>query len=155
MSQFTYDETCRNILFAANPILASFVSCALQDLQLTENDEACTDGREARDSGTIYELNAETFGKLAAICDRFADEMRCSIAAALALEPKGEGYEYAREPLTESKLGSTLWLAVTGSGVTFTDDGQAIALVAMAEWANVNSCEGLYFGDDGKPYFYG
>ena len=152
MSEFTYAETCRNILFAAKPMLADFVSTALQDLQYSENDKACTEGREARDSGTIYDLDAGTFGKLAAMCDAFEEKMPRSIAAALELEPQGEGFEYAREPITYERLGSTLWLAITGSGVTFTDDGCAVCLVAMAEYARTIYCEGLDFGDEGEIY---
>ena len=152
MSEFTYAETCRNILFAAKPMLSAFVSTALEDLQLSENDEACTEGREPRDAGTIYELNEETFAKLAAMCEAFETAMPRSIAAALELKPKGEGFEYARQPLTHERLGALLWLGVTGSGVTFTDDGCAVCLVAMAEYARGIYCEGLDFGDEGEIY---
>ncbi len=137
-----------------NDIVSDFVATALQDAQLREADEACSEDREARDTGTIYTLRRETFDKLRNIVKRFEDEMPQSIEAALELEPKGEGYEYAKQPLTRSRIGSTLWLAVTGSGVTFTDDGCAVSLVAMAEWARANHSEGLYLGDDGELYLF-
>ncbi len=145
-------ETARKLQFLRNPLLMDFVATALQDLQLSEADQACEDEREPHDSGTVYELNEQTFAKLMAICDRFLSDMPASIDAALKLQPQGDGYEYARNPMTLERIGSTLWLAVTGSGVTFTDDGCAICLAAMAEWASANHIEGLQFGDNGEIY---
>ena len=142
----------RKAILNASPMLADFVSCALQDLGLSEQDEAFTDERDARDSGTIYRLQDETFDALRLIASRFERECGELIDAALALDPKGVGFEYARKPMSLERIGSTLWLAVTGSGVTFTDDGNAACLEQMATWARANSVESLYFGDDGEVY---
>lgn len=133
-------ESDRNGYFAASPMLEHFIGTGLQDLQLSENDEACTDGREPRDSGTIYELRDETFLRCVAMVSHFADECKFHIARAL------------EAGTTADRLGSTLWLAVVGSGVTFTDDGDAPHLEAMANYARKVYCEGFYFGDDGDVY---
>lgn len=156
---YGHKATCsqyhRALAFIANPMLADFVSCALQDLQLTENDEACTDGREPRDSGTIDELAPETFDLLRAICDQFRADNFEAIERALEFEPGDENIPYGKHYITHERLGSTLWLAVTGSGVTFTDDGNAPELEQFAEWARAHRVESLYFGDDEIPYFMG
>jgi len=151
--KFTQSE-CESA-FLANPILCDFISCALQDAQLTEADEACMEQRDKRDSGTIYTLPAETFLKLQTIAARFAVECFEHIESATDLEPGDDGFRYAKEYMTHSRIGSTLWLAVTGSGVTFTDDGSAPCLIAMADWANGLHVESLYFGDDGEMYLMG
>lgn len=150
-------EAERKAAFKAEPLLSDFVATALQDLQLSESDEACTDEREARDSGTIYTLEGDTFARLSEIVSRFRAECGEHIAAALELEPGEDGLRYRTGPrsgcsITESELGATLWLAVTGSGVTFTDDGDAPCLQAMADWARSQHCEGLYFGDAGTVH---
>lgn len=150
-------ETERKAAFRAEPMLEDFVAVALQDLQLRESDEACGEEREARDSGTIYTLRPDTFAALQEIVSRFRLECADHIAAALELEPGGPGLPYRRGsrtgcPITESELGGTLWLAVTGTGVTFTDDGNADCLEALATWARAQHCEGLYFGDAGDVH---
>lgn len=148
------NEVNRRSLFHADPILADFVSCAIQDAGLREQDEACTDGRKPNDSGTIYTLQLDTFNALRGICDKFHSECQTHIDAALELEPGSDGLRYARNGngMTLERIGSTLWLAITGSGVTFTDDGDAPCLQAMADWARSNSRECLYFGDDAELY---
>lgn len=145
-------ELLRNAEFARNPMLQDFIGCALQDLQYRENDEACTEGRTARDSGTIYEIEGITFVRLTALCDRFAVECAEHIQAALDMEAGDFEYRRGKGAMSHDELGSTLWLAITGSGVTFTDDGNAPCLEAMAEWARNVYCEGLQFGDDESIY---
>lgn len=144
--------------FRADSMLEDFVSTALQDAQLTEDDAACSEEREARDSGTVYTLNRWAFDSLREIVSRFRRECGEHIAAALELEPGEPGLQWrtsgsrAGQQITDDELGSTLWLAVTGSGVTFTDDGDAPCLEAMADWASHNRIESLYFGDNGSLY---
>jgi hypothetical protein len=147
-------EFQRKAIFRAEPMLSDFIACALQDLGLTEQDEACTDDREARDSGTIYTLEATSFQKLRDIVSAFRVECADHIAAALHLEPGEDGLRHRgdRGHLSLEGLGSTLWLAITGSGVGFTDDGDAPCLEAMADWAASHSVEGLSFDDSGEVY---
>ncbi|WLJ71171.1 hypothetical protein [Sphingomonas phage Carli] len=142
-------EAERKAIYRADSMLESFIGCALQDLQLSESDEACTDEREARDSGTIYTLDARTFESLRSVVEAFRVACGPHIESALELEPGEDGLQYGRDYMTHDRIGSTLWLAVTGTGVTFTDDGDAPALVAMADWSRSQHCEGLYFGDAG------
>lgn len=149
----TDTEAKRRADFFAVPILADYLACMLQDLQYSEADESCTDEREARDTGTIYTLREETYQRCKSGCERFMVDCREAIEAATALEPGEPGLRYARgRYMTLERIGSTLWLARTGSGVTFTDDGDAPCLVAMADWARANPLECAYFGDDGAVY---
>lgn len=145
-------EAERRDIFRADSLLEDFVSTALQDLQLSESDEACGEEREARDSGTIYTLDARTFDSMRRTVEAFRADCGPHIDAALDLEPGTTGREYGMGELTDERIGSTLWLAVTGTGVTFTDDGDAPCLVAMADWARSHHVEGLYFGDNGGVY---
>ena len=138
-------------------MLESFVSTALQDAQLSESDEACGEEREARDVGTIYTIPARTLERLRQIVESFRADCAAHIESALDLEPGEDGLQYRRGSkagagLSDEELGSTLWLAVTGTGVTFTDDGDSPALQAMADWARANGVEGLYIGDSGGAY---
>jgi hypothetical protein len=146
------NEADRNTYFAAYPTLSNFIATGLQDAQLTENDEACSDEREARDSSTIYTLQDSAFCKCVAIVTRFERECAQAIAEAMELSPEGEGFEYARDYMTAERIGSTLWLAITGSGVGFLDDGNAPCLVRLDQWATEQYCEGFYFDDDGEMY---
>lgn len=146
-------EATRKALFLAHPGFSDYLATMLQDLQFSESDEACTEGREARDSGTIYTLPATTFDRSLEDWQRFASECVWHINAALKLEPGEPGLQWTRDRyMTAERIGLTLWLARVGSGVTFTDDGDAPCLVEMAEWARRNSIEGPYFGDDGSVY---
>jgi len=147
-------ERQREADFRRLPILRDYVATMLEDLQFTEADEACGEGREERDTGTIYTLPGETFARCLADVERFASECAADIEAAQELVPGEEGLRYAHGRYMDSdRIGSTLWLARAGSGVTFTDDGNAPCLERLAEWARANSIESPYFGDDGKVYF--
>jgi hypothetical protein len=146
-------ENERNAAFRACPILCGYVSTALQDLQLSEADEACTESREPRDSGTIYTLPDSEFAKARTYCEQFAAEHAADIAAAQELEPGEPGLQYTTHRyMTAERIGSTLYLARVGSGVTFTDDGDAPCLQALAEAARAEHKESPYFGDDGRVY---
>jgi hypothetical protein len=150
---FILTEEERKAAFRACPILESYIATALEDLQLSEADEACTESREARDSGTVYTLPAPEFEKAKAICERFAAEHAADIEAAGELVPGEPGLQYTTHRyMTADRIGSTLYLARVGSGVTFTDDGDAPALQRMAEAARAEHAESPYFGDDGGVY---
>lgn len=147
------NETERKAAFRECPILADFLSTALQDLQYQEADNACEDGREARDSGTIYDCPDSVFETARRICDAFMRDCADDIAAALGLEPGEPGLEYSRgRYVTHERLGGTFYLASVGHGVTFTDDGNAECLQRLSDYARRVNWEGLYFGDDGKVY---
>lgn len=149
-------ESYRKGIFKACPGFSDFVAVALQDLQYSENDEACTDERDARDSGTIYDsiLTGEAFEHMRQIYTAFRRDNAAHIETLTNAHPGDSGFEYLKRPerLTDEGLGSTFWLALVGSGVTFTDDGSHPALEALAEYARPLYCEGLYFGDSGHVH---
>lgn len=147
------NETVRRDAFKRSPILESFLATALQDLQYSEADEACTEERDARDSGTIYDCPDATFATARAMVARFESECAQAIAAAGELEPGVEGFNYARHYMTPDRIGSRLYLSCVGSGVGFLDDGNADCLETMEAWARANRIESPYFGDDDKAYF--
>jgi hypothetical protein len=121
-----------------NEILRGFVRTALQDLQYSENDEACTDEREPR---TI-----ETLG------DGVEDNLRDYVATWFArAEPYllPSGYSLTHDLF---EIGSDLYLTAVGHGAGFWDgrgkinrsDGEIISdLAPRIE---------IYAGDDGKAY---
>lgn len=149
-------ESYRETIFKASPGFRDFVAVALQDLQLSENDEACTEEREPRDAGTIYEsiLSGKAFDHLREIYNAFRRDNAAHLEALENAHPGDSGFEYLSRPerITSEGLGSTFWLALTGTGVTFTDDGSHPALEALSEYARALYCEGLYFGDDSRVY---
>ena len=65
------NESERKVAFRANPLIEGFLSTALEDLQFTENETACQEEREARDTGTIYDCPDETFQRAKDECDAF------------------------------------------------------------------------------------
>lgn len=145
-------EAQRRTDFAKHGGLDSYISIALECMQLSENDEACSDGRDARDTGTIYTLTQSTYETLKAHWLAFVTDCAAHIADALDLVPGDDGLRYTDIRVSIDGLAGTYWLAQTGSGVDFTDDGDAPALQAMADYADAHSVEGLYFGDNGKVY---
>lgn len=147
-------EAERNSEFNLYPGLSDYIACALQDLQYSESDEACTDGRDARNTGTIYDLHSVTYDKLRDYFVEFLAECAPHIETVTNASPGDDGFQYCRncERLTHDGIGSTYWLAQCGSGVTFTDDGDSPALQALTDYARLHSVETLYFGDDGKVY---
>ena len=148
-------EAARNAAFKACPILKDYLATALQDLQLSEADEACLEEREERDSGTVYDCPDSVFQWAQTYCERFMVEQSGNIEAVLQAEAGSEGFEWCRDNparLTHDGIGSTLYLASVGHGVGFTDDGRAPCLEALDDWASANNRDSLYFGDDGKVY---
>jgi hypothetical protein len=146
-------EEKRNRAFRACPILSAYVSTLLQDLQLSEGEEACTEGREPRDSGTVYTLPDSEFEKCKQLCESFMAEHAADIEAATELEPGQPGLQYtASRYMNHERIGSTLYLAAVGHGVTFTDDGNAPCLERLANAARALRWESPYFGDDGRLY---
>jgi hypothetical protein len=147
-------EARRKADFRACPILADYIATMLQDADYREADEACEEEREARDSGTIYDLGESEYQRCKADCERFYRENLADIEAALELEPGEEGLEYSRgRYITNERIGSTFYMLRVGHGVAFTDDGRADCLERLNEATrNFGHFEGAYFGDDGKIY---
>ena len=148
------NETDRNADFRAYPGFSDYLACMLQDLQYREMDESCTDEREERDSGTIYTLTDDTYQAMFDTYRDFSDQCRDAIAQAVNLVPGEDGLRYASDRyMTHERIGSTLWLAQCGSGVGFTDDGDAPCLVTLDAWACSDGLpRDVFFGDDGKVY---
>lgn len=128
-------ETARRADFRACPILASYLSTMLQDLQHTESDESCTEGRDERDSGTIYTLPEETYQTCKAQVMLWYDANRADIDEC---------------GLSDDMIGSTLYLSSVGHGVSFTDRGADDVLDRLE--ASVPLWDSAYFGDDGMVY---
>ena len=151
-------EESRRADFRACPILEDYLATMLQDLQLSEADEACTEGREERDTGTIYTLPEEAYQASRRDVVAFYAANRADIEAAGELVPGEEGLRYGRHYMTPERVGSTLWLARSGSGVSFVDDatpGEPGCLSRLdAAAAGMTRAE-PYLGDDGRVYIVG
>lgn len=150
------EERRRKLAFAACPILESYVATILEDLQHSESDEACTEGREPRDSGTVYTLPDSEFEKCRASCERFAAENAETIAEALELEPG----RYGRgNYMTADRIGYYFYMMRVGHGVSFSDDytpGTPACIARLCDAArNFGYMESAYFGDDGRVYLCG
>lgn len=149
----TEAERNREADLRANPLLREYIGTMLQDLQFSEADEASSETREARDSGTIYDCPNETFAKCRDDAWKFYEENRADIEAALELIPGEEGLQYANNrPMTLDRIAYYLWMTRVGHGVAITDDGNAPCLQrldkAAASFGNLDA----YFGDDGRAY---
>lgn len=146
------DEATRKRVFRREPMAREFLSVMLQDLQYTENDEACTAGREARDTGTIYSCPDSTFRAALRYCERFRAyfDRAPRIAAILAR--------------CEDQAGSDLYLRMAGHGAGFGDrncwheDGKLNELIGdVFDAKAIEVCGRLecYLGDDGVAYICG
>lgn len=151
------NEAERMAAFRANSMAESFLSVLLQDADLSESDEACTGGREARDSGTIYTCPDATYRAALADCDAFR-------AACLAHD-----LELVRDAINDpwnlERIGSDLYLERAGHGAGFRDRewsddrddsnaiGEAFSALVDSIW-NGRTLE-TYFGDDGQIWICG
>lgn len=144
---FTEDQL--KAIYAANPFLSGYLAAMLQDLQMSEADEACTDEREERDSGTIYTLPAETFGQALADCEGFR-----------RVADRDGALTDAAQFMTLEALGSDFHMTRVGHGVGYWERAElkfgnevygncGDALTAAAE---LFRNQGGSFGDDGKVY---
>jgi hypothetical protein len=146
-------EAQRKADFKACPILADYLATMLQDLDYREADEACEEGREARDSGTIYTLCEKTYQKHKAYCEGFYRENLADIEAATELVPGEDGLQYTKDRyMTPERIGSTLYMVQVGHGVGFCDDGDADCLQRLDAAAKELPHFDWYFGDDGEVY---
>lgn len=151
--RYTEAEQARNADFNACPILSDFIATMLQDLQFNENDEACTEEREAGDTGTIYTLADDVYQTCKTLCEEFMANNAESIAQALDLVPGDEGLSYTTHRyMNYERIGSTFYLLLVGHGVSFTDDGNAPCLQALNEAVRDNRGAQFYF--DGDRVYY-
>jgi hypothetical protein len=153
-------ERERKAAFRACPMAESFLAVLLQDLQHSESDEACTEEREARDSGTIYTCPDSTFRAAVAECESFL----AAIAAHLAAVPDGAlaGLDLA-SCYTLEQMGSDLYLERAGHGAGFRDrdawsddrDENAAIGETLSDLVESRSSLEVYLGDDGQAYICG
>jgi hypothetical protein len=153
-------ETEREAAFKACPMARDFLATLLQDAQLSEADEACSDEREARDSGTIYDCPDSTFRAAVADCEAFLAAIRLHLATV----PDGAlaGLDLANR-YTLAQMGSDLYLERAGHGAGFrdrdtwsddSDENRAIG-EALSDLVESRSSLESYFGDDGRVYICG
>jgi hypothetical protein len=146
-------EERRNADFKACPILADYLATMLQDLQYREADEACMEGREERDTGTIYTLSESEYQKHKADCERFYSENLADIEAAGDLVPGEDGLQYTQTRyMTPERIGSTFYMLRVGHGIAFTDDGDADCLERLNEATRAFSHFDSMIADDGEVY---
>lgn len=127
-------EIARREDFKACPILESYISTLLEDLQFSENDAACEEGREALDTGTIYTLPEAEYQRCKADCIRFYTENLADIEEADELVPGEPGLQYTKwRYMNADRVGSTFYLSHVGHGINFTDDGDAPCLQRLEE----------------------
>lgn len=133
-------------IFANLPGLSDFIAVALQDLQYSEADEACEESRPERDTGTIWDVPDETFGAMARAYARFVWHARLTLAAATS-----DPWEYDWD-----NIGSDAYLTARGHGAGFFDGraGKYSDRLQRLARQSFGYCEGLYFGDDGRVYWY-
>lgn len=98
------------------------------------------------------DFDSATLASIILDCRDFSADNAARLAAAYALEPGAEGYQYGRDPIDERRAGQLFWYARNGHGITFTDDGDAPCLrelqIAARAWTGADP----YIGDDGKVY---
>ena len=132
----TDKEQARRADFAECPILEDYLASMLEDIQFSENDHACEEGREPFDTGTVYTLSDSEYEKHKADCFEFYTVNREDIETALDLEPGEDGLQYANgRYMTLERIGYYFYMTRVGHGVTFTDDGDAPCLQRLYEAA--------------------
>ena len=133
----------------ADPAFAAYLAAMLSDAVRQEEEEARSESREAREVGTVETMPSDVYEASLADWRRFADANAAEIAAAYALVPGEEGFSFANGAMTPERIGSTAWLVRTGSGIGFTDDGDAECLRRLDDAAEALGQVDTYFGEDG------
>jgi hypothetical protein len=150
-------EIERKAAFSAKPMAESFLATLLEDAQLSENEEAFSEEREARDVGTIYDCPGDLFKLALDECEAFG----LDIALALARVPDGALVGLDRDCRhTAAQLGSDLYLERAGHGAGFRDrdtwseDRDECRAIGEALSGLVRTGLETTLGDDGKLYAY-
>ena len=136
------NEATRKADFRANPGFADYLATMLQDLQFNEDDEACTEERDARDAGTIYTLPDEAY-------TASLDDYRAFREAA------GDDGEAFADSRGWNAFGSDFWLTRVGHGAGFWDRGEGEVgerLSALCGHGTRFATVDPYIGDDGRVY---
>ena len=81
----------------------------------------------------VSRLTKKSLVAIARDCARFWTENETDLKAALELVPRSESFKYAKEELTETRLGHLFLYSRQGHGVGFTDDGNADCLERLQE----------------------
>lgn len=147
------NESERKALFSVNRMAEGFLSTLLEDAQYSENDLACEEGREPRDTGTIYSCPESTLRAVLNECDAFRAAMLRKPSLAALLDDR-----YLCE-----RIGADLYLERAGHGAGFRDRDcwhdrpSAARIIGEALSAAVPSRGSLetYIGDDGETYIFG
>jgi uncharacterized protein YndB with AHSA1/START domain len=139
-------EQQRKCAFETWPMLEGFLSTLLEDLQMSEAEEAFGDEREERDCGTIYTCPESTLRAVAQYCRDFRD------AARKVIEDNR---------LDETRIGADLYLAMAGHGADFrdrndwVDDVEESRLIGNHLHSYVSGRIETYIGDDSRAYIVG
>lgn len=150
----------RKEVFAASPMVESFLAVMLEDMQHQERDEACEAGREERDTGTIWDCPESTLRAVMAECQTFRE----AITQAIVTVPDGAlaGLDTDCRYTLEA-IGSDLYLERAGHGAGFrdrslwsddVDECNAIG-EALSDLVRKHPNIETYLGDDGGAYIFG
>ena len=140
--------SARTAAAGADPAFAAYLAAMLSDAGRHEEEEARSESRETREVGSVETMPQDVYEASLADWRRFADGNAADIAAACALVPGEEGFSFADGAMTPERIGATAWLVRTGSGIGFTDDGDAECLRRLDAAAEALGQVDAYLGDD-------
>ncbi|WP_141237105.1 hypothetical protein [Sphingopyxis sp. GW247-27LB] len=142
-------------------MVEGFLSTMLQDAQYREADEACSEEREARDTGTIYDCPDATLRAVIAECDQFITAARAvNVTDDVNLATFcNQAWNHVRK-----QIGSDLYLERAGHGAGFRDrdiwacddrDLNRRIGRALSDLVARHPSLETYVGDDGALYIVG
>lgn len=131
-------------------MVQSFLGVLLEDLQMSENEEACNEEREARDCGTIWTAPESTVSYAIEACRNFESAIHRDNELVAAVE------------MNADQAGSDLYMVMRGHGVGFADrdcwnadrDTNASIAERLSALVKSSSLE-TYIGDDSRAYVVG
>jgi len=106
--------------------LSDFAKGYIEALFFTNGDIG-DESRCLNDVG-VKRLTIASLADIARDCDKFCNDNARHLISARALVPGSRNFRHGKESLTDQRLGNLLWFARQGHGVTFTDDGDSVAL---------------------------
>lgn len=128
----------------------AFLGVLLEDLQMSENEEATMEEREPRDCGTIWTAPESTVSYAIEACRNFESAIRRDDELVTAVE------------MASDQAGSDLYMEMAGHGVGFADrecwnadrDTNASIAERLSALVKSSSLE-TYIGDDSRAYVVG